>query len=51
MLQKNVKSLLELLKVCIFAEIVFGVRCTLILDHKGNSVRSDIGNKLAKVTS
>ena len=29
MLQKNVKSLLEQLKVCIFAEIVFGVRCTL----------------------
>ena len=28
MLQKNVKSLLEQLKVCIFAEIVFGVRCT-----------------------
>ena len=26
---KNVKSLLEQLKVCIFAEIVFGVRCTL----------------------
>ena len=31
MLQKNVKSLLEQLKVCIFAEIVFGVRCTLTL--------------------
>ena len=30
MVQKNVKSLLEHLKVCIFAEIVFGVRCTLI---------------------
>ena len=30
MLQKNVKSLLEQFKVCIFAEIVFGVRCTLI---------------------
>ena len=29
MLQKNVKSLLEQLKVCIFPEIVFGVRCTL----------------------
>ena len=29
MLQKIVKSLLEQLKVCIFAEIVFGVRCTL----------------------
>ena len=29
MLQKNVKSLLEQVKVCIFAEIVFGVRCTL----------------------
>ena len=26
---KNVKSLLEQLQVCIFAEIVFGVRCTL----------------------
>ena len=31
MLQKNVKSLLEQLQVCIFAEIVFGVRCTLTL--------------------
>ena len=31
MLQKNVKSLLGQLQVCIFAEIVFGVRCTLIL--------------------
>ena len=29
MLQKNVKSLVEQLKVCICAEIVFGVRCTL----------------------
>ena len=29
MLQKNVKLLLEQLKVCIFAETVFGVRCTL----------------------
>ena len=29
MLRKNVKSLLEQLKVCIFAKIVFGVRCTL----------------------
>ena len=29
MLRKNVKSLLEQLQVCIFAEIVFGVRCTL----------------------
>ena len=29
MSQKNVQSLLEQLKVCIFAEIVFGVRCTL----------------------
>ena len=29
MLQKNVKSLLGQLQVCIFAEIVFGVRCTL----------------------
>ena len=28
MLRKNVKSLLER-QVCIFAEIVFGVRCTL----------------------
>ena len=31
MLRKNVKSLLEQLQVCIFAEIVFGVRCTLTL--------------------
>ena len=30
MLRKNVKSLLEQLQVCIFAKIVFGVRCTLI---------------------
>ena len=29
MLRKNVKLLLEQLQVCIFAEIVFGVRCTL----------------------
>ena len=29
MLRKNVKSLLEQFQVCIFAEIVFGVRCTL----------------------
>ena len=29
MLRKNVKSLLEHFQVCIFAEIVFGVRCTL----------------------
>ena len=32
MLLKNVRSLLEQLKVCIFAEIVFGVRCTLRQD-------------------
>ena len=42
MLQKNVKSLLEQLKVCVFAEIVFGVRCTLsiiliIILLEGNS--------------
>ena len=30
MLRKDVKSLLEQLQICIFAEIVFGVRCTLI---------------------
>ena len=30
MLRKKVKLLLEQLQVCIFAEIVFGVRCTLI---------------------
>ena len=29
MLRKNVKSLLEQFQVCIFTEIVFGVRCTL----------------------
>ena len=29
MLQKDVKSLLEQLQVCIVAKIVFGVRCTL----------------------
>ena len=29
MLRKKVKLLLEQLQVCIFAEIVFGVRCTL----------------------
>ena len=29
MLRKNVKLLLEQLQVCIFAKIVFGVRCTL----------------------
>ena len=32
MLRKNVKSLLEQFQFCIFAEIVFGVRCTLILN-------------------
>ena len=31
-LRKNVKSLLEQLQVCIFAEIVFGVRSTLSLE-------------------
>ena len=31
MLRKNVKLLLEQLQVCIFAEIVFGVRYTLTL--------------------
>ena len=30
MLRKKVKLLLEQLQVCIFAKIVFGVRCTLI---------------------
>ena len=29
MLRKDVKSLLEQLQICIFAKIVFGVRCTL----------------------
>ena len=29
MLQKKVKLLLEQLQVCIFSEIIFGVRCTL----------------------
>ena len=42
MLQKNVKSLLEQLKVCIFVEIVFGVRCTLILAHVLCSSSSDL---------
>ena len=32
MFRKNVKSLLEQLQVCIFAEVVFGVRCTLTFD-------------------
>ena len=42
MLQKNVKLLLEQLKVCIFAEIVFGVRCTLRseIDNKQDYIRS-----------
>ena len=31
MLRKKVKLLLEQLQVCIFAEIVFGVRCTFTL--------------------
>ena len=30
MLRKKVKLLLEQLQVCIFAQIVFGVRCTLM---------------------
>ena len=33
MLRKNVKSLLEQLQVCIFAEIVFGIRCTLSINN------------------
>ena len=37
MLQKNVKSLLEQIKVCIFAEIVLGVRCTLTKCSETNS--------------
>ena len=38
MLRKKVKLLLEQLKVCIFAEIVFGVRCTLTEFNKLTSV-------------
>ena len=34
MLRKNVKSLLEQFQVCIFAEIVFGVRCTLSVSYE-----------------
>ena len=33
MLRKKVKLLLEQLQVCIFAEIIFGVRCTLKDNH------------------
>ena len=52
MLRKNVKSLLEQFQVCIFAEIVFGVRCTL--NHHGHCInyweceQSDI--KLAEIS-
>ena len=35
MLRKKVKLLLEQLQVCIFAEIIFGVRCTLRLHTDG----------------
>ena len=34
--EKNVKSLLEQLQVCIFAKIVFGVRCTLSTTPSSN---------------
>ena len=44
MLRKNVKSLLEQLQVCIFAEIVFGVRCTL-RTGKRNSIDFDLRKK------
>ena len=37
MLQKIVKLLLEQLQVCIFAKIVFGVRCTLNGENICNS--------------
>ena len=40
MLRKNVKSLLEQLQVCIFAEIVFGVRCTLMFIIKALLIRN-----------
>ena len=39
MLRKNVKSLLEQLQVCIFAKIVFGVRCTLSTAHAAKDVK------------
>ena len=32
MLRKNVKSLLKQFQVCIFAEMIFGVRCTLTVE-------------------
>ena len=38
MLRKNVKSLLEQLQVCIFAEIVFGIRCTLTYHTTRNTI-------------
>ena len=39
MLRKKVKLLLEQLQVCIFAEIVFGVRCTLNPSRAVDSMR------------
>ena len=39
MLRKNIKSLLEQLQVCIFAEIVFGVRCTLSDQNNTSSLK------------
>ena len=43
MLRKNVKSLLEQLQVCIFVEIVFGVRCTLSNWKEEFGIRGDHG--------
>ena len=40
MLRKNVKLLLEQLQVCIFAEIVFGVRCTLKLNASQDGIQN-----------
>ena len=55
MLQRNVKSLLEQLKVCIFVEIVFGVRCTLKkktkLPYRLRSIKSLQENKWQKIPS
>ena len=44
MLRKNVKSLLEQLQVCIFAEIVFGVRCTLKKQNNKLVVSTSLSN-------
>ena len=53
MLQKNVQSLLEQLQVCIFAKIVFGVRCTLIVlgtDMFNSNIRTKSSRQILQIS-